>query len=56
MFLSPLGERLGEGALQETVFELTPSPNLSAEGERNKKMLWFVGRCRRNLTWRRSSE
>jgi hypothetical protein len=28
MFLSPLGERLGEGVMQETVFG-TPSPNLS---------------------------
>jgi len=33
--LSPLGERLGEGVMQETVFGLTPSPNLSPKGERN---------------------
>ncbi len=35
MLLSPLGERLGEGAMQETIFALTPSPNLSPKGERN---------------------
>ncbi len=35
MLLSPLGERLGEGVLQETTFALTPSPNLSPKGERN---------------------
>jgi hypothetical protein len=35
MLLSPLGERLGEGVMQETVFGLTPSPNLSPKGERN---------------------
>ena len=34
MLLSPLGERLGEGVLQETVL-MTPSPNLSPKGERN---------------------
>jgi hypothetical protein len=27
-----MGERLGEGVTQETVFELTPSPNLSPRG------------------------
>jgi len=32
MLLSPLGERLGEGVMQETVFGLTPSPNLSPKG------------------------
>jgi hypothetical protein len=32
MLLSPLGERLGEGVMQETVFALTPSPNLSPKG------------------------
>ena len=37
MLLSPLGERLGEGVMQETVFALTPSPNLSPKGERNMK-------------------
>jgi hypothetical protein len=37
MLLSPLGERLGEGVTQETVFALTPSPNLSPKGERNMK-------------------
>jgi hypothetical protein len=35
MLLSPLGERLGEGVMQETTFGLTPSPNLSPKGERN---------------------
>jgi hypothetical protein len=33
--LGPLGERLGEGVIQETVFRLTPSPNLYPKGERN---------------------
>jgi hypothetical protein len=32
MLLSPLGERLGEGVMQETVSGLTPSPNLSPRG------------------------
>src|SRR5580704_12328415 len=32
MLLSPLGERLGEGVLQEVAFALTPSPNLSPQG------------------------
>jgi hypothetical protein len=36
MLLSPLGERLGEGVMQETIFR-TPSPNLSPKGERNMK-------------------
>ena len=31
----PLGERLGEGVMQERIFALTPSPNLSPKGERN---------------------
>jgi hypothetical protein len=35
MFRSPLGERLGEGVMQEETFALTPSPSLSAKGERN---------------------
>jgi hypothetical protein len=34
MLLSPLGERPGEGVMQETTFD-TPSPNLSPKGERN---------------------
>ena len=38
MLLSPLGERLGEGVLQEAAFALTPSPNLSPKGERNMSM------------------
>jgi hypothetical protein len=37
IFLSPLGERLGEGVMQETIFALTPSPNLSPRGERKMK-------------------
>jgi hypothetical protein len=32
MLLSPLGERLGEGVMQEEVFALTPSPDLSPRG------------------------
>jgi hypothetical protein len=39
MLLSPLGERLGEGVMQETVFALHPSPNLSPKGERNMNYL-----------------
>jgi hypothetical protein len=35
--LSPLGERLGEGVMQEKAFGLTPSPSLSPKGERNMK-------------------
>jgi hypothetical protein len=35
MLLSPLGERLGEGVMPETIFGLTPSPNLSPKGGRN---------------------
>ena len=38
MLLSPLGERLGEGVMQETIFGLTPSPNLSPKGERNMRI------------------
>ena len=34
MFLSPLGERLGEGA-SEGCLCITPSPNLSPKGERS---------------------
>ena len=34
MLLSPLGERLGEGALRATIL-VTPSLNLSTEVERN---------------------
>src|ERR1700730_3937115 len=35
LLLSPLGERLSEGVIQESVVGCTPSPNLSPEGERN---------------------
>jgi hypothetical protein len=35
MFLSPLGERLGEGVATDGV-RVTPSPNLSPKGERSK--------------------
>jgi len=37
MFLSPLGERLGEGVNPETVSCITPSPSLSPKGERSMK-------------------
>ena len=36
MFLSPLGERLGEGVNAKIVSCITPSPNLSPKGERSK--------------------
>jgi len=36
MFLSPLGERLGEGAATDGA-RGTPSPNLSPKGERSKR-------------------
>jgi hypothetical protein len=35
MFLSPLGERLGEGVNPKTVSCNTPSPSLSPKGERS---------------------
>jgi hypothetical protein len=35
MFLSPLGERLGEGVNPETVSCITPSPSLSPKRERS---------------------
>jgi hypothetical protein len=39
MLLSPLGERLGEGVMQEMAFGLTPSPRLASppRGERNMR-------------------
>jgi hypothetical protein len=37
MFLSPLGERLGEGVNPKIVSCITPSPSLSPTGERNMK-------------------
>jgi hypothetical protein len=37
MFLSPLGERLGEGAVGEVVSCIAPSPSLSPKGERSMK-------------------
>jgi hypothetical protein len=37
MFLSPLGERLGEGVNPETVSCITPSPSLSPKGERSMR-------------------
>jgi hypothetical protein len=43
MLLSPLGERMGEGVMQETAFALTPSPNLSPKGERNLTHECVVG-------------
>jgi hypothetical protein len=36
MFLSPLGERLGEGVVTDVLCG-TPSPNLSPKGERSMK-------------------
>ena len=36
MFLSPLGERLGEG-VSKIVSCITPSPSLSPKGERSMK-------------------
>jgi hypothetical protein len=44
MLRSPLGERRGEGAMQETIFGLTPSPNLSSKGERNMRREEHEGR------------
>jgi hypothetical protein len=38
MFLSPLGERLGEGANSKVVSFITPSPSLSPKGERSMKL------------------
>ena len=37
MFLSPLGERLGEGVSPKTVSCITPSPSLSPKGERSMR-------------------
>jgi hypothetical protein len=37
MFLSPLGERLGEGVNAKIVSCITPSPSLSPKGERSMK-------------------
>ncbi len=37
MFLSPLGERLGEGVNPKIAFCITPSPNLFPKGERSMK-------------------
>jgi hypothetical protein len=36
IFLSPLGERLGEG-VTKTVSCITPSPSLSPKGERSMR-------------------
>jgi hypothetical protein len=35
IFLSPLGERLGEGVNAKIVSWITPSPSLSPKGERS---------------------
>ena len=35
MFLSPLGERLGEGVTAKASSCITPSPSLSPKGERS---------------------
>jgi hypothetical protein len=37
MFLSPLGERLGEGVNTKAASCITPSPSLSPKGERSMK-------------------
>ena len=37
MFLSPLGERLGEGVNAKTASCITPSPSLSPKGERSMR-------------------
>ena len=37
IFLSPLGERLGEGVNPKTVSCITPSPSLSPKGERSMR-------------------
>ena len=37
MFLSPLGERLGEGVNAKIFSCITPSPSLSPKGERSMK-------------------
>jgi hypothetical protein len=37
MFLSPLGERLGEGVNAKIASCITPSPSLSPKGERSMK-------------------
>src|SRR5271156_6409829 len=43
----PLGERLGEGVMQETIFGLTPSPSLSPKGARAFTHLFGPG-CEEN--------
>jgi hypothetical protein len=37
MFLSPLGERLGEGVNPKAPSCITPSPSLSPKGERSMR-------------------
>ena len=37
MFLSPLGERLGEGVNLKAPSCITPSPSLSPKGERSMR-------------------
>jgi len=39
MFLSPLGERLGEGVNAKTASCIAPSPSLSPKGERSMSMM-----------------
>jgi hypothetical protein len=51
MLLSPLGERLGEGVMQEATFALTPSPSLSLKGERNMTVSDYL-ESRRNAAER----
>jgi hypothetical protein len=39
MFLSPLGERLGEGFNTKAASCIAPSPSLSPKGERSMKSM-----------------
>ena len=45
MFLSPLGERLGEGVNRRLACGITPSPSLSPKGERSVKEERGVSSC-----------
>jgi len=43
IFLSPLGERLGEGVNAKTASCITPSPSLSPKGERSMSFIFAGG-------------
>jgi hypothetical protein len=47
MFLSPLGERLGEGVNPKTVSCINPSPILSPKGERSMSKQEMKGERKR---------